>query len=288
MPVTPGQRGAAGILDGAAEADQPGQSGCSFSGRLRKDRLDQRQTKGDELKYSVAFHGTANRPYQTRDCLDAMRGGPCACQRCKSQSSREPFPFAQERLRRTQPSTQYTVILYFAATWFTSPTSNGGVGSRVFDVYCNGTTLLKNFDILREAGGVANRAVMRAFHHIPASLDFNARSFFSLSVGHLAYRPVRSLSSVPSIMKLLPSRAWPFTSVCNELDALKNCECCSWTGATPGARFKRLWKFRFALVKGTLASTVLPIASPVSAVSVWRMGGAPVTSTVSLILPGLN
>jgi hypothetical protein len=64
---------------------------------------------------------------------------------------------------------RYTVILYFAETWFTSPNSNGGVGSRVFDVYCNGTTLLKNFDILREAGGVANRAVMRVFHHIPAS-----------------------------------------------------------------------------------------------------------------------
>jgi hypothetical protein len=64
---------------------------------------------------------------------------------------------------------RYTVILYFAETWFTSPNSNGGVGSRVFDVYCNGTTLLKNFDILREAGGVAKRAVMRVFHHIPAS-----------------------------------------------------------------------------------------------------------------------
>jgi hypothetical protein len=29
----------------------------------------------------------------------------------------------------------------------------GGVGSRVFDVYCNGTTLLKNFDIFKEAHG---------------------------------------------------------------------------------------------------------------------------------------
>ncbi|MGA2594762.1 MAG: malectin domain-containing carbohydrate-binding protein [Bryobacteraceae bacterium] len=64
---------------------------------------------------------------------------------------------------------RYTVILYFAETWFTPPNSNGGIGSRVFDVYCNGTTLLKNYDILREAGGVANRAVMRVFRHIPAS-----------------------------------------------------------------------------------------------------------------------
>jgi hypothetical protein len=64
---------------------------------------------------------------------------------------------------------RYTVTLNFAETWFTSQNSNGGVGSRVFDVYCKGTTLLKNFDILREAGGVSNRAVMRVFHHIPAS-----------------------------------------------------------------------------------------------------------------------
>ena len=41
----------------------------------------------------------------------------------------------------------YTVILHFAENWFTPPNSVGGVGSRVFDVYCNGTTLLKGFDI---------------------------------------------------------------------------------------------------------------------------------------------
>ena len=32
-------------------------------------------------------------------------------------------------------------------------TGIGGVGSRVFDVHCNGTTLLKDFDIVREAKG---------------------------------------------------------------------------------------------------------------------------------------
>jgi hypothetical protein len=42
------------------------------------------------------------------------------------------------------------------------------VGSRVFEVYCNGNTLLKGFDILKEAGE-ANRAVVRSFRHVPAS-----------------------------------------------------------------------------------------------------------------------
>ena len=63
----------------------------------------------------------------------------------------------------------YTVVLHFSETWFTPPNSIGGVGSRVFDVYCNGTTLLKGFDILKEAGGTGNRAVIRTFQHIPAS-----------------------------------------------------------------------------------------------------------------------
>lgn len=63
----------------------------------------------------------------------------------------------------------YTVVLHFSETWFTAPNAMGGVGSRQFDVYCNGTTLLKNFDILKEAGGVGNQAVIRTFHHVPAS-----------------------------------------------------------------------------------------------------------------------
>jgi hypothetical protein len=44
---------------------------------------------------------------------------------------------------------QYKVRLYFSEGWFGGSNGGpGGVGSRVFDVYCNGTTLLKDFDIL--------------------------------------------------------------------------------------------------------------------------------------------
>jgi hypothetical protein len=62
---------------------------------------------------------------------------------------------------------EYTVIMHFSETWFTN--SNGGEGSRVFDVYCNGMTLLKRFDIFKESGGVGNRPVVRTFHRVPAS-----------------------------------------------------------------------------------------------------------------------
>lgn len=63
----------------------------------------------------------------------------------------------------------YTVTLHFAENWFISPSFDSGEGHRVFDVYCNGTTLLKRFDIVKAADGAGNRAVVRVFHHVPAS-----------------------------------------------------------------------------------------------------------------------
>jgi hypothetical protein len=46
-------------------------------------------------------------------------------------------------------SKEYKVRLYFSEGWFGGSNGGpGGIGSRVFDVYCNGTTLLKDFDIL--------------------------------------------------------------------------------------------------------------------------------------------
>ena len=48
------------------------------------------------------------------------------------------------------PGIKYSVTLYFSESWFGNGNGgNGGVGSRVFDVYCNGTVLLDHFDILK-------------------------------------------------------------------------------------------------------------------------------------------
>ena len=61
---------------------------------------------------------------------------------------------------------RYTVTLRFAETWFgPAKPGAGGVGSRVFDVYCNGIALLRNFDIFRAAGG-AQRAVEKTFRGV--------------------------------------------------------------------------------------------------------------------------
>jgi len=49
---------------------------------------------------------------------------------------------------------RYRVTLRFCEGHFGHRnTGIGGVGSRVFDVYCNGVALLRDFDILKEAGG---------------------------------------------------------------------------------------------------------------------------------------
>lgn len=60
------------------------------------------------------------------------------------------------------PEGRYQVTLKFAETFYGSA-GQGGAGSRVFDVYCNGVALLRDFDICKEAGG-GNRALDKVFH----------------------------------------------------------------------------------------------------------------------------
>ena len=63
---------------------------------------------------------------------------------------------------------EYRVKLYFSEGWFgRSNGGPGGIDSRVFDVYCNGTTLLKDFDILRDQKN--GTAVVTFDHVIPTA-----------------------------------------------------------------------------------------------------------------------
>ncbi len=63
---------------------------------------------------------------------------------------------------------RYTLVLHFAEFYFGSGASgNGGAGSRVFKVMCNGETLLDNFDIYKEAGSL--HEVTKTFHHLKPS-----------------------------------------------------------------------------------------------------------------------
>ncbi|KAL4586027.1 hypothetical protein LXL04_010657 [Taraxacum kok-saghyz] len=62
----------------------------------------------------------------------------------------------------------YTVTLHFAEIVFTDNTSYTSLGRRVFDVYIQGVSQLKDFDIKIAAGGVAKK-VNRTFNGIPVT-----------------------------------------------------------------------------------------------------------------------
>ncbi|CAJ2656994.1 unnamed protein product [Trifolium pratense] len=57
----------------------------------------------------------------------------------------------------------YNVTLQFAETAILDSATWKSLGRRVFDIYIQGTRVLKDFDIQREAGGVSYRAVQKKF-----------------------------------------------------------------------------------------------------------------------------
>jgi hypothetical protein len=65
---------------------------------------------------------------------------------------------------------EYTVTIYFTEAWFGAPNgAPGGVESRVFEVYGDGTTLLNSFDIFQQQ---KNGIAKATFHHVkPTSQD---------------------------------------------------------------------------------------------------------------------
>jgi hypothetical protein len=63
---------------------------------------------------------------------------------------------------------RYTVVLHFAEFYYGPQLpGGGGAGSRVFHVFCNGQTLLRDFDIYKESGSL--RLVTKTFPHIQPS-----------------------------------------------------------------------------------------------------------------------
>jgi hypothetical protein len=57
----------------------------------------------------------------------------------------------------------YKLTLYFSEKYWGSDVSKtGGVGSRIFDVYCNGVALARRLDIVKEAG--SGRALIKSYN----------------------------------------------------------------------------------------------------------------------------
>jgi hypothetical protein len=91
----------------------------------------------------------------------------------------------------------YTLSLHFTENWFgPGRPGGGGEGSRLFDVYCNGRTLLKAFDVFK-AGGGSLRAVKKTFR----GLEPNAQGYL-----HLMFVPVRNYAMVNAIEVVDESR----------------------------------------------------------------------------------
>ena len=63
---------------------------------------------------------------------------------------------------------RYTLVLHFAELYFGTQGSGGGApGDRLFRVFCNGSTLLDNLDLYKEAGSL--HAVTKTFYHLRPS-----------------------------------------------------------------------------------------------------------------------
>jgi hypothetical protein len=90
----------------------------------------------------------------------------------------------------------YTVVLHFAEMYFGPQLpGGGGAGSRVFHVFCNGQTLLRDFDIFREAGSL--QVVKKTFPGIKPSAQGKI---------NLTFEPVVNNATVSAIEILDESR----------------------------------------------------------------------------------
>jgi hypothetical protein len=87
---------------------------------------------------------------------------------------------------------KYTLRLHFMEHWFGLQNGSiGGVGSRVFDVSCNGSMLLKGFDIFREAGSAP---LVKTFQHIEPTPQGKIEIYFTPAVN---YPSISAIEVIP-------------------------------------------------------------------------------------------
>jgi hypothetical protein len=105
---------------------------------------------------------------------DYYQNGILATDRSKVAGTEDPDLFSAERFGHFSYAIpvdrrgRYTVVLHFTEFYYgPGMPGGGGVGSRIFHVFCNGQTLLRDFDIYKEAGSL--RVVTKSFPHIQPS-----------------------------------------------------------------------------------------------------------------------
>ncbi len=98
------------------------------------------------------------------------RGGRVAIHPGPVKNTRDQEIFRHERFGRFQYTVpvdhgSYSAYVYVAEEyWGPGNPGGGGVGTRVFSIFCNGSALLRALDIFKESG--TNYGVVRAFHHL--------------------------------------------------------------------------------------------------------------------------
>jgi hypothetical protein len=92
---------------------------------------------------------------------------------------------------------RYRVTLKFAETNFgKSNPGRTGVGSRLFDVFCNGVALLRNFDMLKETG-VENMAIDKVFRGLVPNAQGKLVLTFVPVVEYASVRAIEVVDDTP-------------------------------------------------------------------------------------------
>jgi len=130
------------------------------------------------------------------------RGGLLVARTKPVEGAADPELFRGERYGNVRyvipvPPGRYGVTLYFAEAWFGPDTpAGGGVGSRVFDIFCNGVALRRGFDVFKEARG-EGRAMTWSAH----GLEPDAQGKLNI-----ALTPVRNYACVNAVEVLDESK----------------------------------------------------------------------------------
>ncbi len=90
----------------------------------------------------------------------------------------------------------YGLTLYFAESYF-GPLSagGGGAGNRIFDVSCNETPLLRNFDMFQTAG--SRTAITRTFHGMKPNAQGKLMVAFTPSENYASVSAIEVLDETP-------------------------------------------------------------------------------------------
>jgi hypothetical protein len=85
---------------------------------------------------------------------------------------------------------KYRVTLHFAETWFGTPESHeAAAGNRLFNVFANGVALLRNFEVVKAAGGI-----YRGVDEVFDNLEPNAQGILLLE-----FVPLKNYAEVNAI-----------------------------------------------------------------------------------------